>query len=40
VERLLDYVLHTPEDPMRSALCVKQRRELWGSNRGFLGSGE
>ena len=25
VDRLLDYVLHTPEDPLRSAACVQQR---------------
>jgi 4-O-beta-D-mannosyl-D-glucose phosphorylase len=28
VDRLLDYVLHTPEDSLRSAACVQQRSEL------------
>jgi 4-O-beta-D-mannosyl-D-glucose phosphorylase len=28
VERLLDYVLHTPPDPLRSAACVQQRMAL------------
>jgi 4-O-beta-D-mannosyl-D-glucose phosphorylase len=28
VDRLLDYVLHTPEDGLRSAVCVQQRIEL------------
>lgn len=28
---LLDYVLNTPQDPGRSALCVQQRRELGGA---------
>jgi 4-O-beta-D-mannosyl-D-glucose phosphorylase len=28
VERLLDYVLHTPPDPLRSAACVRQRMAL------------
>ncbi len=32
VERLLDYVLHTPEDPLRSCACVRQRDELIGRN--------
>ncbi len=36
VERLLDYVLHTPEDPLRSAACVKQRIELIDRNLKFL----
>jgi 4-O-beta-D-mannosyl-D-glucose phosphorylase len=26
IERLLDYALHTPADPLRSAACVEQRR--------------
>jgi 4-O-beta-D-mannosyl-D-glucose phosphorylase len=36
VERLLDYALHTPEDPLRSAACVKQRMELIGRNLRYL----
>lgn len=28
MERLLDYVVNTPEDPLRSAACVEQRRAL------------
>lgn len=28
VDRLLDYVRHTPEDPLRSKLCVDQRCDL------------
>ncbi len=32
VERLLDYVLHTPPDPLRSALCVRQRIALIDRN--------
>jgi 4-O-beta-D-mannosyl-D-glucose phosphorylase len=36
VERLLDYVLNTPEDPLRSAACVHQRRELIDRNLKLL----
>jgi len=36
VERLLDYVLHTPEDPLRSAACVAQRNELIDRNLRYL----
>jgi 4-O-beta-D-mannosyl-D-glucose phosphorylase len=32
VERLLDYVLNTPPDPLRSALCVEQRIALIDKN--------
>ena len=32
VERLLDYVLNTPPDPLRSALCVQQRIALIEKN--------
>lgn len=28
IDRLLDYAFHTPEDPLRSNLCVQQRCEL------------
>jgi 4-O-beta-D-mannosyl-D-glucose phosphorylase len=36
VERLLDYAMNTPEDPMRSSLCVAQRCELIEKNLGLL----
>jgi 4-O-beta-D-mannosyl-D-glucose phosphorylase len=36
VDRLLDYVLNTPEDPLRSAACVKQRLELINRNLKLL----
>jgi 4-O-beta-D-mannosyl-D-glucose phosphorylase len=32
VERLLDFVMNTPEDPMRSRLCVDQRCKLIEKN--------
>jgi 4-O-beta-D-mannosyl-D-glucose phosphorylase len=32
VSRLLDYVLHTPADPLRSAACVAQRYALIEKN--------
>ncbi len=32
VDRLLDYVLNTPADPLRSALCVRQRIALIDKN--------
>jgi 4-O-beta-D-mannosyl-D-glucose phosphorylase len=32
VDRLLDYVLNTPEDGMRSKVCVEQRRRLIEKN--------
>jgi 4-O-beta-D-mannosyl-D-glucose phosphorylase len=38
VERLLDYVLHTPQDPLRSAACVEQRCELIRKNLEFVKS--
>jgi 4-O-beta-D-mannosyl-D-glucose phosphorylase len=28
IEKLLDYVLNTPEDPLRSFACVEQRNAL------------
>ena len=37
VERLLDYVLRTPEDPLRSAACVEQRLALIDRNLRYLG---
>jgi 4-O-beta-D-mannosyl-D-glucose phosphorylase len=36
VDRLLDYVLHTGEDPLRSAACVRQRNELIDRNLKLL----
>lgn len=36
VDRLLDYALHTPADPLRSAACVQQRIALIRSNRRNL----
>jgi len=35
VERLLDYVINTPEDGLRSARCVEQRIALIRRNRGL-----
>ena len=32
VEKLLDYVMNTPADPLRSLACVEQRRELISRN--------
>lgn len=32
VDRLLDYVLHTPSDPLRSYACVEQRNALISRN--------
>ena len=32
VEKLLDYVTNTPEDGMRSKICVEQRSRLIGKN--------
>ncbi|MDF2923690.1 MAG: glycosidase [Paenibacillaceae bacterium] len=40
VDRLLDYVLHTPEDPLRSYACVEQRKELIMRNLELLGKGQ
>lgn len=36
VEKLLDYVLNTPEDGGRSPLCVRQRREMVEKNRRIM----
>jgi len=36
VEKLLDYVLNTPEDALRSKLCVEQRCALIERNRKLL----
>ncbi len=36
VEKLLDYVLHTPADGLRSAACVQQRLDLIQRNREYI----
>jgi len=36
VSKLLDYVLHTPPDPLRSRACVEQRYELIEKNLAAL----
>ena len=36
VDRLVDYVFNTPEDPGRSVLCVKQRTELIRKNIEYM----
>ena len=36
IDRLVDYVFHTPEDPLRSPDCVKQRCELIRKNLEIL----
>ena len=36
LERLCDYVFNTPEDPLRSADCVRQRVEFIRRNQAFL----
>ena len=36
VERLVDYVFHTPKDPGRSVECAAQRCELIRKNLDFL----
>ncbi|MEI7901856.1 MAG: glycosidase [bacterium] len=38
VDRLLDYVMNTPEDGMRSKLCVDQRCRLIEKNQGATGT--
>jgi len=38
VDRLLDCVLHTPEDPLRSYACVEQRYALIEKNLKLMGS--
>ncbi|MBN2370219.1 MAG: glycosidase [Vicinamibacteria bacterium] len=37
VDRLLDYVRNTPEDPLRSQACVEQRLQLIEKNLAFRG---
>ncbi|CVI70865.1 4-O-beta-D-mannosyl-D-glucose phosphorylase [Clostridiales bacterium CHKCI001] len=36
IDKLLDYVFHTPSDPLRSVDCVKQRIALIQKNKEFL----
>jgi len=36
VDRLLDYVIHTPEDPLRSYACVQQRIDLIERNLDLM----
>ena len=36
IDRLVDYVFNTPEDPLRSADCVKQRCEMIEKNLAIL----
>ena len=38
VDKLLDYAFHTPEDPLRSRDCVKQRCDLIDRNLAYLRS--
>ncbi|MBB3113706.1 4-O-beta-D-mannosyl-D-glucose phosphorylase [Paenibacillus phyllosphaerae] len=39
VDRLVDYVKHTPQDPLRSYACVQQRIALIDRNLEFLAGG-
>ena len=36
IERLVDYAMNTPEDPLRSAACVAQRNQLISKNLEIL----
>lgn len=36
IDKLIDYVFHTPSDPLRSVDCVKQRIALIRKNKEFL----
>ncbi len=36
IDRLLDYVYNTPEDGLRTGLCVKQRMELISKNNSTI----
>ena len=38
MDRLMDYTFNTPEDPLLSADCVKQRCELISRNLEYLGN--
>ena len=37
VEKLLDYIFNTPQDPLRSVECVAQRCDLIKKNLAYLG---
>ena len=37
IDRLLDYVMHTPEDGLRSAVCVRQRNRIIEKNLRIMG---
>ena len=37
IDRLCDYLLHTPKDPLRSPDCVRQRCLLISHNLAFMG---
>jgi 4-O-beta-D-mannosyl-D-glucose phosphorylase len=39
VEKLVDYVFNTPEDPLRSVKCVEQRCELIRKNLEYIKNG-
>lgn len=36
IDKLVDYVFNTPEDPLRSVLCVQQRCDLIKKNMEIL----
>ena len=36
MDKLIDYVFHTPKDPLRSVECVAQRCDLIKKNLEFL----
>jgi 4-O-beta-D-mannosyl-D-glucose phosphorylase len=38
VDKLLDYILNTPEDPQRSYACVQQRYSMIEKNFKVMGS--
>lgn len=40
LRRLLDYVLHTPEDPLNTSACVSQRAALIGRNMALFTKSE
>jgi 4-O-beta-D-mannosyl-D-glucose phosphorylase len=40
IDKLVDYVMHTPEDGLRSALSVKTLSEVIRKNKDFLYAGE
>jgi len=39
LDKMLDYVLHTPEDPLRSYACVEQRYALINKNQALRSKG-